>query len=309
MARQRYRYVQATHGFHPLRLLMVGLMRLAAALPLSLVHRFADAVAWIRLRVPNRQRRNSLINISLCYPQWSREQRLQLRDQAVRETSRTFMELPWVWMRPVSQVLGMIRRVSGEEHLRAPRPQGLIVLSPHLGNWEMAGLYLSGFGPTTSMYRPQSYVDEDIRLARERNGANLVPATPGGIKQMLQALRAAEIVGILPDQLPKGDKGAVFAPFFDEPAYTMLLVNRLVRKTGARVVFLFAERLSEGGYHMHCLPASDKLGAEDPTEAAAALNQGVERCIAVVPSQYFWSYRRFRKRPPESPGAIYRGPK
>jgi KDO2-lipid IV(A) lauroyltransferase len=112
----------------------------------------------------------------------------------------------------------------------------------------------------------------------------------------------------LPDQEPKADRGSVFAPFFGVPAFTMLLVNRLARRTGARVVFLFAERLPGAqGFWLHCLEAPEGVDAEDDVEAATALNLGVERCVRVCPEQYVWSYKRFRSRPGGGPHP-YRGP-
>jgi KDO2-lipid IV(A) lauroyltransferase len=88
----------------------------------------------------------------------------------------------------------------------------------------------------------------------------------------------------------------------------MLLVSRLARKTQARVVFMFAQRLPRGGgFHVHCLPAPEGIDSEDDLVAAQALNQGVENCISVCPEQYIWPYKRFRHRPEGMP-KLYRGP-
>jgi KDO2-lipid IV(A) lauroyltransferase len=55
------------------------------------------------------------------------------------------------------------------------------------------------------------------------------------------------------------------------------------------------------------LPAPAGIASEDDVTAAAALNQGIEQCIALCPEQYLWSYRRFRRRP--SGGCkVYTGP-
>ncbi len=102
---------------------------------------------------------------------------------------------------------------------------------------------------------------------------------------------------------PSGTEGAgVFAPFFGIPAYTMVLVARLAAKTGSPVVYGFARRLGRGkGFHLHFLPAPPGIDDPDPERAAAALNEGVQRCIEICPSQYQWSYKRFRVRPPNAP--------
>jgi KDO2-lipid IV(A) lauroyltransferase len=71
---------------------------------------------------------------------------------------------------------------------------------------------------------------------------------------------------------------------------------------------MFAERLGPGlGFRMHCIAAPKGVDSEDDVTAAAALNRGVELCVAVCPEQYVWPYKRFRKRP-EGPPSPYRGP-
>jgi KDO2-lipid IV(A) lauroyltransferase len=259
------------------------------------------------LKIPNKQRRNALINIRLRYPHFDDEEALAFRRLSLLEYGKTYGEVAYLWMRPAEKVLSLVRQVSGGELLRRDG-RGVIVLSPHLGAWELAGLYLSTQGPTTTLYKPQPELDWLIREARGRGGAELVPTDPRGIRRLMQALRRGEYVGILPDQEPKANRGSVFAPFFGVPAFTMLLIARLARKTGARVIFMFAERLPRGkGFHLHCLPAPEGIDSEDDQEGATALNRGVEACVNTCPEQYVWAYKRFRKRPRGMP-KLYTGP-
>lgn len=285
-----------------------GVVRLTARLPLSTLHRLGNGVGWITARWPNRQRRNALINIGLCLPQLTRSEQLRLRDRNLKEFGKTYFEIGYLWLRPLEHVLGLVREARGVELLRREPGKGLIVLSPHIGAWELAGLFLAVRGPTAIFYKPQKYLDDLILSARRRSGAQLAPITAKGIRVLVQALERGDYVGILPDQEPKADKGAVFAPLFGVPAFTMLLVNRLARRTGARVVFLFAERLGLGaGFRIHCLPAPEGIDSADDRVAAAALNRGIEQCVAVCPEQYVWPYKRFRRRPEGAP-SVYTGP-
>ncbi|MBK1647405.1 lysophospholipid acyltransferase family protein [Rhabdochromatium marinum] len=285
------------------------LMRLLARLPLGLVHRLGAGIGWLLAWLPNRQRRNTLINISLCQPELTARAAVRQRNRCLREFGKTYLEIAHLWQRPSAEVLSLVRDTRGTEGLRRQPGRGLIVLSPHLGAWELAGLYLAAQGPTAIFYKPQKYLDDLILAARKRSGATLAPITARGIRVLVQALERGDYVGILPDQAPRADKGAVFAPLFGIPAYSMLLVNRLARKTGAPVVFLFAERLkgAGAGYRIHCQPAPEAVAAADDRVAAAALNQGIEDCIRVCPEQYLWPYRRFRERPAGLP-KFYSGP-
>ena len=285
-----------------------GLVRLVSRLPLPVIHRLGAVVGWAFSRWPNRQRRNALLNIGLCLPELSQDEQRRLRDRNLAEFGKTYMEIGYLWLRPLEQVLGLVREVRGAELLRRREGKGLIVLSPHIGAWELAGLYLASHGPTAIFYKPQKYLDDLILAARRRTGAELAPITPKGIRVLVQALERGDQVGILPDQEPKADKGAVFAPLFGIPAFTMLLVNRLTRRTGAPVIFLFAERLpGPSGFRIHCIRAPEGIDSADDVTAAAALNLGIEQCIRICPEQYVWPYKRFRRRPDGAP-KVYTGP-
>jgi KDO2-lipid IV(A) lauroyltransferase len=274
------------------------LVRLLARVPMPILHRAGAVVGGLIALIPNRQRRNALINLTLYAPDRPASALVRMRDRSLRELGKTLFETAPLWLRPPAEALALIREVRGSELLERAPGQGLIVLSPHLGAWELAGLYLSTRGPTAIFYKPQRLLDELIVDARKRAGARLAPITARGIRVLLSALERGEFVGILPDQEPREDKGAVFAPLFGVPAYTMLLVNRLARRSGAAVIFMFAERLPRaGGYRIHCLKAPPGIESEDDVTAASALNQGIEQCIALCPEQYLWSYRRFRRRP------------
>ncbi|NKN33123.1 lysophospholipid acyltransferase family protein [Marichromatium bheemlicum] len=282
-------------------------MRLLARLPLRESHRLGNGLGWLLAHWPNRQRRNALINLALSFPEHDREQLLAQRNDTLREISKTYCEIAQLWLRPAEEALGLIREVRGAELLERRDGKGLIVLSPHIGAWELAGLYLAEQGPTAIFYKPQKYLDDLIRRARARSGATLAPITGKGIRVLIQALERGDYVGILPDQEPKADKGAVFAPLFGIPAFTMLLVNRLARRTGVPVIFMFAERLSgEDGFRIHCIRAPEGIDSADDRVAARALNQGIEQCIRLCPSQYVWPYKRFRRRPEGWP-KIYSG--
>jgi KDO2-lipid IV(A) lauroyltransferase len=79
----------------------------------------------------------------------------------------------------------------------------------------------------------------------------------------------------------------------------MVLLSRLAAKTGAPVIFAYAERLPRGrGWHLHFLPAPPEIGQGDSEASAAAVNAMVERCVRAAPEQYQWIYKRFRVRPP-----------
>lgn len=276
-------------------------LRISALLPLPLAHLIGATTGWLMSVLPNRQRLISQINIRRCFPELDDYQRAGLVRRSLIETGKTALEVGalWLWHQP--KMLALVRQVSGEHALQAALAEGrgAIIAAPHLGAWEMVGLYCSAHYPMTSLYRPPRMAELDamIRAARERAGAKLVPTDASGVRALYKALGNGELIGILPDQIPNAGNG-LFAPFFGNPAYTMVLLSRLVQKTGAAVFFTWAERLPRGrGFHLHFVQADAAIGDPDPLVALTALNHGVEACVRTIPEQYQWSYRRFYMQP------------
>lgn len=282
---------------------------LLARLPNTLSQRLGSGIGWLLYVVDNREKRNAQTNISLCYPTLSELEQQQLVKQTLTENAKTLFEIPRIFDQGGEYAIGLVRSVEGIERYQAAidSGKGVILLAPHLGNWELTVHYLNQFSPITAMFAPpkQAFLNEIMRQSRQSSGATLVPADPRGVRAQLKHLKQGGVIGILPDQQPKHNHAAIFAPFMGYPAYTMLLVNSLVKRTQATVLMTFAERLPVGkGYRLHVLEAPDNLDHVDELIAATALNQGVANCIALAPAQYQWTYKRF-KHPPAGKKSPY----
>lgn len=271
-------------------------MRLLAALPLPVLHALGGLAGvlvfpWLRRA---HDLTDNLRQAGLTHPAMARRARIGV--------ARMLVESLAIWLRPFPRAMALVREVRGWEHVEAARAagKGILALEPHLGNWELGGLYLGQFIPVTFLYRParQAWADELTRRGRERGGVRLATPDMKGVRAMLQALKRGEGVGVLPDQVAsKGD--GVWAPFFGRPAYTPTLTFRLIQSTGAVPLVLFCERLAWGrGFRLHILPAP--AFAADPVEAAGQLNRHLEALIRRYPDQYLWTYRRY-KRPAGAP--------
>ncbi len=278
------------------------LFRVFSALPLPVVHALGAALGWIFFVIPNKRRRTAEINLALCFPDMRAPLRRRLLRRNLIELGKSFAEIGVLWTRDAKTLRRLIRRVSGEDKVKQAlaRGQGLILALPHLGAWEAIGMWGSMNHPMTSLYRapPMSQMGRLMRNARERFGARLVATDNTGIRARYKALERGEMVAILPDQVPSARGASVFAPFFGIPASTMVLLSRLAIKTGAPVMFGYAERLPRGrGYHLHFLPAPADINRGSLESSAAAVNAMVEQCARAAPEQYQWVYKRFRARP------------
>ncbi|HMM47429.1 MAG TPA: lysophospholipid acyltransferase family protein [Thiobacillaceae bacterium] len=282
---------------------MMFLLKLLARMPLRLLHGLGAAVGWLIYLTRGRyaaRLRGHLLASGLCTPDPACRRLLR---RSIGEAGKGIMELFPVWLRPYEKVLKLVRGTSGWEQIDAAiaAGRGVILLSPHIGCFEIISLYCASRGPFTAMYKPprNASLDALMLAGRQRGQATLVPTDLSGVRALLTALKRHEAIGILPDQVASSGDG-VWAPFFGRPAFTPTLVASLQRKTGAAAFFVAAERLARGrGFHLHVFPL-DGLLPEDKVAAATLLNQSVEAIVRRFPKQYLWSYNRY-KRPSGAP--------
>jgi KDO2-lipid IV(A) lauroyltransferase len=280
--------------------LVRGLLRLSACLPLPAVHAVGVLLGYLLWLIPNSTRRIITINLTLCLPDWTATARRRLLRKNLVETGKLLLELGPLWHWKMEYLSNFISKDEDHEALSAALAQGrgAILITPHLGSWELAGLYYSSRYPMTILYRPSRLgLDPLICAGRGRFGAHLVSADQRGVRTLLRALKDNTLLGVLPDQDPGRDRG-VFAPFFGLSANTMTLVARLARRTGAPVFLTYAERLSWGRGFKIYLQHLPSLTADKTLETAiTVMNAAIERAVRPLPAQYLWSYKRFKTRP------------
>lgn len=273
---------------------MVTLIRLLFALgsrlPLPLLHGAGVVLGWLSFLLSPRYRRRLLAN--------ARQAGMPpgVAWRSVAEAGKLVAELPRLWLGAPAPV-----RWDGAEHIEAASAagRGLLFLTPHLGCFEItAQAYAARFGarlPMTVLFRParQPWLRALVDHSRERPGLRTAPTTLSGVRQLVQALKSGEAVGLLPDQVPPKGLGT-WAPFFGREAYTMTLSARLARSGDTQVLLSWGERLPWGqGYVVHVRPLAEPLPA-DPQAAAAAVNAAMESLVRESPAQYLWSYDRYK---------------
>lgn len=272
-----------------------------AHLPNRWAQFLGSAVGGLLFRFSNREKHVASVNIALCFADLPVAEQQKLVKQTLKENAKTLFELPRIFQQGGQFALDLIREVDGIEHYhRALNDgKGVILLAPHLGNWELTVHYLNQFAPITAMFDPpkQPFLNEIMRRGRESSGATLVPADGTGVRAQLKQLKKGGVIGILPDQVPPHDNAGIHAPFMGQTAFTMTLVNNLAKRSGATVLMTFAERLAGGGYRLHVFPAPSDIAADDALISATALNLGVEQCVNIAPAQYQWTYKRFKHQP------------
>lgn len=292
---------KASHSAPILGMLARVLLAASGRLPLSWAQRFGMLAGGLAWRLRTRPAKVTAFNLGLCFPDLEAAERRRLARASLRAAGCLALETAALWARPEGRLGRLAAGVEGrellEEAVRARR--GVVMLLPHLGNWESVPFLLGPDPPLTALYRPPRVAQADaiLRRARRRGGVRLAATDLAGVRVLRKTLAAGGVVLVMPDQEPLKTHG-VFAPFFGVPALTMTLVQRLLRSTGARPLLGWAERTADRRLRMVLRAAPPGLDDPSPEAAAAALNRGLEECVRSCPEQYQWAYKRFKTAPP-----------
>ena len=247
------------------------------------------------------------------------------REHAVRELRRAFPERSEAWAkataRQVYRHFGMVAVelarlpklrgaglhrwviMEGVEHLEsaAAAGRGTLVISGHLGNWELGGAWVSNAGyPATYVVAPQSNsrIEELLDELRRSAGIEIVKRRDA-TRQIMKALRRGRFVALLIDQ--DGGPGGEFVPFFGRLASTFRGVAVFARKMRPAIIFYSSYRDKEGRIHGRFEPVefipTDDMEA-DIHNLTADLTARLEAEIRRTPEQWLWLHRRWKTRPP-----------
>lgn len=265
-----------------------------------MVHRLGAIVGYLAWRKSGELRRVVETNIRLCFPRLSPSEQAGLARQNLAESGKLLLEGGKMWLGEVDKTLALVQAVEGERLLEQARTEqrGVILAAPHLGCWEILGLYFARHYAMTAMYadRRGRQLEQLVRNGRQRTGAKLVPDDGSGVRAMNKALKRQELAWIMPDQSPI-DSGE-FAEFFGQTCYTMTLLPKLASNTNAVVLFAYAKRLPDSsGFQIFVRQASEDIAQLELPAALRVINQDIETLVREAPDQYWWAYRRFKKRP------------
>ena len=219
-----------------------------------------------------------------------------------RNAGRQAMESLWVWYRKPKEVMTQVRVDPECERLirtavESGRP--IVFMTPHVGCFEILPVWFAHTfwresGRNISiLYRPPKFdfLRRLVGEARQAPGIVACPTTLAGVKEVIRNLRAGHTFGALPDQVPSHGEG-VWAPFFGKPAYTMTLPVRVARQFDAIRIFAWGVR-EPHGWHIRGKEWNEPLTG-DLEKDAAAMNRQIEGIVLSAPSQYAWSYKRYK---------------
>jgi len=286
--------------------LAVHLMRL---LPRRLARAVGAGIAAAAFHGLGRLRGVGARNLKLAFPEMPEAEREKILRSVYRNLGTLLAEF-CLMPRYTPEGASLFIRYDGLENYLAARKRGkgVLVLTGHLGAWELSSFYHSLMGMPMGMVirrLDNPLVDEFVNHIRCLHG-NRVIHKDDFARGLIASMRAGETVGILMDTNMTPPQG-VFVPFFGVEACTASGMARIAAKTGAAVVpgFLLWER-SEQKYVLRFgkeLKVAFTGDSEtDVVTNTAVFTAAIEATIRQYPDQWLWMHRRWKTRPPGEEG-------
>jgi KDO2-lipid IV(A) lauroyltransferase len=269
------------------------------------------AIAAAAFHALARLRRVGIRNLELAFPEKTASEREEILRSVYRNLGyllAEFCKMPGYTAEGASE---FIRYEGLENFVRArERGKGVLVLTGHLGAWELSSFYHSLMGMPMGMVirrLDNPLVDRFVNRIRCLHGNRVIHKNDFA-RGLIASMRAGETVGILMDTNMTPPQG-VFVPFFGVAACTASGMARIAAKTGAAVVpgFLLWEE-SERRYVLHFGEELEVVHTGDAEKDALANTAGftaaIERHVRRYPQQWLWMHRRWKTRP-QGEGGIY----
>ena len=276
-------------------------MRLLARLPLPVLRALGAGLGRLLYALARRRRHIALVNLRLCYPDWSDA---RLHDVARRSFvlfSQAFFDRAWLWHAPPAVVRRRLRITGATQDLT--REGAVVMFAPHFYGMDAGGSAVMDQieRPACTIYSTQSNpaVDAWMRAGRLRFGQATLLSRQDGLKPVVRALREGQMLYLLPD-MDLGPQESIFVPFFGIPTATVPSLPRFAKLGGARVVPVVT-RLVPDGYEVRVHPAWQSYPSDDVTADTARMNAELQTWIDAMPEQYYWVHKRFKTRPPGEP--------
>jgi KDO2-lipid IV(A) lauroyltransferase len=288
--------------------LVLAVARTLGLVPRGLARRLASLLAFVVYHAFGRLRSVGIRNLELGLPELSSKSREKILRGVYRSLGWQLVEFCHMPRYTPANTRHWIRTEGLENYLAAQRRgKGVLIVTGHLGAWELSSFYHSLMGHPMGMVirrLDNRRLDDYVNAIRCLHG-NQVLHKDDFARGLLTAMRSGETVGILMDTNMTPPQG-VFVDFFGRQACTASGLARVALKTGAAVLpgFMVWEP-AEGKYVLHF---GEELIFTRTDDAEADVQAATQFCAAATeswirryPDQWLWIHRRWKTRPAGEP--------
>ncbi len=282
-----------------LKVILTSLLKLIAWLPLPIIHGFGCFVGFVFGHVVRHHRADAFLALERSFPKLSPGECKRIINTMYRLQGINMGEMIWYSMRGIEAIGQAIEMEGVENFERAQaRGKGVIVLTAHIGNYELMPMITASKGIKLSVIVKRiknETINQVIEKLRTHEGLTFL-STKHAYRDCLKALRRNEAVGMIIDQNMTRKEG-VFVDFFGKPACTSPGLAFMAAQSKAPVVPAFIHRKADGGFvfKVHPLMEPPEDRSPESTHAATQLyTKTIEDAIRETPEQWIWMHRRWR---------------
>ncbi len=289
-----------------LKLFLLGLAGLIRLLPAGLRVLVGRFIGWSLRCVFRFRIRIVRMQLALAFPEWDESQLEKTVRGLYRHLGLSLVEilsLPGVNPEFIQNIINY----EGEQNLKdgLARGKGVLLLTCHIGNWELPGISLvaDGYNIRAIGKEMKNAAGDTLReMLRDGNGVVTIPRR-NSIKQILRELKQNNVVTVVLDQNMTADEG-IFVDFFGYPACTMKALAVLAARTGAAVIP--CQMWREPNCRDHWIKFHPAVPCEELPDADVEENHRhntqrytkvLEAMIRSRPEQWLWIHKRWRTRP------------
>jgi KDO2-lipid IV(A) lauroyltransferase len=258
---------------------------------------WGTALGRLAFRVSRKYRERCLANLKMCFPEWDENRIRHTALQVFEHFGKTTLSFLAGDRLTPEQILNSISAHGLpllDEALQ--KGKGVILLTPHFGNWERMAHFLTLKGYPLLVVAREANDPRTTHLVnsmRQKEGLVVLPRG-SSIREILRALTENKIIGLLPDQ----NSWEIFVPFFGYPAGTVSGPAVLHLRTGAPLLVCFCWEDSESHYQLRirnlALPERTGNREEDVRAIMTKVNEAFEEVIREHPEQWLWLHDRWR---------------
>ncbi len=199
--------------------------------------------------------------------------------------------------------------ISGKELVEENLNKGLIIVTGHIGNWEILG---AGLGRHFKNIVALAYRQENEKITqllkkiRNESGIEIIHHNDP-LKNFIKAIKEKKVLAFLVDQNTIRKRG-IFVDFFGVPAITVTLPAKLAVKHKKPIFFaytVFDKKTKKYLCEISELNYEDSKDTEESIcNLVKAYTKKVEETVRKYPEQYLWTHKRWKTRP-EGEKSIY----
>ncbi len=284
-----------------------GMIAALGAVPWERATRTGARLAALGYRPLGIRRRTVERQIAACFPDLGAEDVRRIARASYEHLGRVTVETALLGKIGREGALSLVAHVEGWDAVERALAlgRGLILVSGHLGNWELGGAYLAARGVPMDVvvrWMGNRLFDGYLSRTRARLGMTVV-RDRDAVRRVPRSLRANRAVAFLTDQGVRR-LASTYVPFFGRPAKTPRGPAVFALRWSVPVVFGAMMRRSDGRYDFHFeeIPVESTGDREADVDRVVALYAlALERWVRRAPEQYFWQHRRWKRQPANTP--------